>query len=51
MELEPPVMMAARMRSALEMRRGAGSGISIASLLTTPAWYGDGLREEDDRFW
>jgi len=47
MELVPPVMMVARIRSVREMRRGAGSGISIASLLTTPGLYGERLREED----
>lgn len=50
MELVPPVMMAASIRSALVIRRGAGSGISIASLLTTPVLYGERLRE-GDCFW
>ena len=42
---EPPDMMEAMRRSALVMRRGATSGISIASLLRTPAWW------DEDRLW
>lgn len=50
MELVPPAMMLAIARSAQEMRLGAGSGISIASLLTTPACHREREREREDDF-
>jgi len=51
-ELVPSAMMAARARSAHEIRLGGGSGIQMDSLSTRPGWRDcERLRADESESW